>query len=725
MEYSILLSIQYASILLIAIVTQYVFVKWTNRRHSYLFLYCMATLVNNLGYLMEMTATNSDAALKGTQVSYLGKVFIPLALFIIIMDVCGVKISSTLASWLSAFHLLIFVMVLTCKRHKWYYTGIQYTEEGLFPHNEFGHGIFYFIYMFLMFGYIIFGVIVLIKTIRKEKSHENKIIQMYFLGCVLVEAAGFGIFMTGLTAGYDITAFAYAIATVFMCILIIKHDLLSVLDLVRDFVVDNIAEGIIAVDYDGKVVFYNDQVKRVYPEIAANPEAVVDDLEEKLASKQHIENNDRIFEPDEDILVRNGVSRGKIYELADITDSYNFAMQLKQQKEIAENANESKSAFLSIVSHEIRTPMNAVVGMTDLLLRDGEELNEKQKNYLNNIKNSGASLVMIVNDILDQSKIEAGKMQIVDDVYDLREVTDNIRLIIENRIGSKPVRLIYNIDEKIPVKLIGDGLRIRQILINLMNNAVKFTSAGNICLSISVCDERKDKKALRFSIVDTGQGIRKEDLQHLGEAFTQVDIKKNHSKEGTGLGLSISRDFISMMGGQLEVTSEYGKGTEFFFTIWQGIPTGDEIEHVDENTDFTIPGVNILVVDDNDINLMIAEDLLEPLNAEVSVCNNGNDAIRMVREKKYDLIFIDYMMPGMNGVEATENIRKLADESEDSNMKEYFKNVPIVSLSGDTSSSTREKFIKAGINDWMDKPVDIIKLKTAVLKWVSEDKVKV
>ena len=250
--------------------------------------------------------------------------------------------------------------------------------------------------------------------------------------------------------------------------------------------------------------------------------------------------------------------------------------ELKKQKEIAEEANASKSAFLSIVSHEIRTPMNAVVGMTELLLRDEDSLTTKQAKYLNNIKNSGASLVMIVNDILDQSKIEAGKMEIVEDVYELRPMVDDVKMIIENRIGTKPIHLVMEIDEQIPDVMVGDSLRIRQILINLMNNAVKFTTEGFIKLSISVESKESDKLYLCFAVQDSGQGINEADLSKLGQAFTQVDVKKNHGKEGTGLGLSISRDFISLMGGQLQVNSTYGKGTTFYFTISQGFVDEEE-----------------------------------------------------------------------------------------------------------------------------------------------------
>ena len=378
--------------------------------------------------------------------------------------------------------------------------------------------------------------------------------------------------------------------------------------------------------------------------------------------------------------------------------------------------------------------MNAVIGMTELLLRESDELNSKQEKYLRNIKNSGEALVMIVNDILDQSKIEAGRMEIVEDAYEIRPMAEDVKMIIENRIGSRPVRLIYEIDDDVPQFLVGDSLRIRQILINLMNNAVKFTEAGYIRLGIDVTEVDKGRRLLKFSIKDSGQGIRPEDLSKLGEAFVQVDIKRNHSKEGTGLGLSISRDFISMMGGQLEVASEYGKGSEFYFSIWQGVAAGIDLRsHTGLNRQpwqqdekFVAPDARILIVDDSDLNLMIARELLKPVNMmAIDTVKSGEQAIDIVKKNRYDIIFMDYMMPYMDGVETTEKIRRETDNPDnDEGFREYIRTVPIVALSGDDSEAAKDKFFRAGINDFIEKPVNPQKLKKMLIKWLPGEMIR-
>ena len=368
--------------------------------------------------------------------------------------------------------------------------------------------------------------------------------------------------------------------------------------------------------------------------------------------------------------------------------------------------------------------MNAVVGMTDLLLQD--DLTEKQRKYMQNIKNSGSALVMIINDILDQSKIEAGKMEIVEAPYEIRPLVEDVQMIIENRIGSKSIRLMVQIDEKIPGLLVGDALRIRQIFINLMNNAVKFTESGYIQLSAKVVEETEDGYRIRFGVKDSGQGIREEDLEKLGKAFSQVDVQKNHSKEGTGLGLSISKDFIALMGGELKVESEYGKGTEFFFTILQKKATeqkesGERVKCTWKVENFKAPGAKALIVDDTEMNLMVMRNMLKHLGMTAVTAGSGEAAMELVGEDTFQAIFMDYMMPGMDGVETTDRIRKLASEQSDEGRGAYYKSVPIIALTGDVSEKTQELFRIAGINDFIEKPVAFDKVKKSLLKWLPEE----
>lgn len=387
--------------------------------------------------------------------------------------------------------------------------------------------------------------------------------------------------------------------------------------------------------------------------------------------------------------------------------------QVQKEKLKADEANAAKSTFLSHMSHEIRTPMNAVVGMADILLKT--DLTEEQRDYLINIKNSGNALVSIINDVLDISKIESGKMELSLGEYELRPMLNDIQMIIQNRIDDKPIELIFEIDKALPNKLYGDGFRIRQIFINLLNNAVKFTDRGSVKLVIKTDEISQDEIMMRVTVADTGQGIKEEDITRLFKAFEQVNTQKNAGKEGTGLGLTISSQFVRMMGGQLEIKSRYGEGSEFLFAIPQKVVTkevADIQEKEEDNRSFTAPGARILVVDDNDMNCKVAKGLLAPLKMHIDIAKDGREALDMIVKNIYHLVFMDHMMPVMDGVEATQKLRAMEDE--------YCQTVPIIALSANAMKDARELFNAAGMNGFVAKPIDINEITRTIRKWLPE-----
>ena len=387
----------------------------------------------------------------------------------------------------------------------------------------------------------------------------------------------------------------------------------------------------------------------------------------------------------------------------------------------AEASNEAKSTFLANMSHEIRTPMNAVCGMADLLL--DEDLTEQGREYAATIKSSGEGLLSIINDILDFSKIESGKMPIIPEEYYFASLIHDVAGMIEVRVKGKPVELIVQVPDSIPRKLYGDIGRIKQIIINIMGNAVKFTHEGSVTLGVTWQAKGQDMGRLIFRVADTGIGIKEEDIGKLFHSFEQVDIKKNRGMEGTGLGLSISKLLVENMGGHIKVESEYGRGSTFTFDILQKVMDASPceysknkraVEHKQFAVHFKAPEAKVLVVDDNKVNLRVAAGLLKKFGIVPDMVDNGQDSIDLIcGQTRYDLVFMDHMMPEMDGVEAAMKIRKIGTP--------YTDEIPIIALSANAVKGMEEEFLSGGMNDFLPKPIDLAMLSDILIRWLPED----
>lgn len=721
--YTTLLVVMYISFGLLLVEGVYVFRKMDTIMHGYLFLYIIASIINTLGYIMEMTAPNSAAAYAATKFLYLGKIYIPVFLLLFIFTFCRIRIPQWVRYALVLFHTLVYVAIFTNDYHHLYYSSRTYLLEGLFPHNSFGHGPLYFVYQGIPFIYSFIAIVITSKAIKRMHTTEEKRQLILLLISPFASLFGMLAFFTGKTGGFDTTNLGLVICAGFMFLSLFRYNLIDTVNMVKNNMIDQLADGIIAVDPYGSVAYINETAKSILPGISAGDyashKALIDDLEAKAKANEMIKVGEKVYSLSAKDLIEKSVYRGRLFVMDDMTATLNYTREIEQERDRADEANAAKSSFLSNMSHEIRTPMNAVVGITDILLRD--DLTKQQRNYLENIRSSGHALLDIINDILDFSKIESGKMEIVNSDYQTLPLFNDLKVIFTTRIGDKPIRLLYDIDENLPAILEGDAVRIRQVVLNLVNNAIKFTEVGYVRLQLSVEELDADNINLKVSVQDSGQGIKEEDLKKLFNSFTQVDAQKNHAKEGTGLGLAISKQLVELMGGTISVTSEYGRGSDFFFTIPQRV-----VEHtraVDytyqsdaENLmNFIAPDASVLLVEDNEINVKVAQGLLEPLKFKMDVAQNGLASLKKVAENDYDLILMDHMMPVMDGIEATKRIRSFEDDK--------YRKIPIIALTANAVNGAKEACVEAGMDDFVGKPIELKEICTVLRKWLPPEKI--
>ena len=686
----------------------------------YLILTNIGCFIMNIGYLFLMRSTGFKEALIAYKMQYIGSVLFYLFFGLFVVSYFTKKYSRSGFYIWGFFELIPLFCLMDDRWIRLLFRSLTFECDPIFHFHYMRmvpqplYMMRYCIIAVVLLGGVVASTIFLFKSkIDSEKENIARLTGAEFLIVVSLTIKLVGNF------NYDVVPIFGSFAILAIILSVIHGEFFGIMDMAREWAFEQMENSVIVVDKMHGFLDANTYARNLFPELETHPErAKVPDEIYQLFQLDDcvVEIKDRFYELKMIEICKKEKIEGYSLLLADVTQMRHLMDQLVEEKNRADEANQAKSAFMSNMSHEIRTPMNAIVGMTEILMRS--DLPETEREYLGNIQRSGNALLGIINDILDFSKIESGKMKLTEEDYAPLPMLNDLQMIILNRIGSKMIQLQFDIDENLPAKLFGDELRIRQILINIANNAVKFTEEGYVRVTVKVRESDGEKAEIFFSVKDSGQGIAPEDIEKLFGAYSQVDTKKNHYKEGTGLGLAISKQFVEMMGGKIGVKSKYGEGSEFYFTISQKIVDSRKASEVKEEVgcnsenvlNFTAPRARIVVVDDNEMNRKVAKGLLAPLKMQIDTAENGKQALNMICSKKYDLIFMDHMMPIMDGIEATKKLREMSDE--------YSKTVPVIALTANAIMEARQQFFDAGMNDFVAKPIDLKDICMKIRQWL-------
>ena len=404
-----------------------------------------------------------------------------------------------------------------------------------------------------------------------------------------------------------------------------------------------------------------------------------------------------------------------LYTVYDISEDMNQLLRqegitkaVEEQNEILQRLDQKKTQFFAKMSHEFRAPINAIMGMSEVILCNSKEGNIRE--YAGDIKNASKMLLHLVNDILDLSKIQAGKMEIVPVEYETEDLVRNVGNVIRLMVQDKSLAYEVNIAKDVPKRLFGDEIRIAQVLTNLLTNAVKYTDQGKVTLTLNAVKDLKGMDAIEYIVEDTGCGIKPEDMDKLFDSYERVNLERNRRVEGTGLGMGIVTGLLEAMNSKLNVESQYGKGSRFSFVLAQNyVNTSPVPQNISSNKELELGDKLILVVDDVPLNLKVVEVLLKPFGVNVELVNNGKDALEMMKQKKYDLILLDHMMPGMDGVETLKQAREISD---------YYKDAAIIAMTGNASVTARDEYLCMGFTDYLEKPILQDKMKEILRAYI-------
>ncbi len=691
--------------------------------------YMIGVLVQSSGSLFEVLSKEPAEALVAIKLQYLGAVFIPLFFSQFIYLYCNQRQPRYIFQILGVVDLLSLLLVWTCDYHHMFYKVMEFVTEGDHPHYVFTYG--WGFWMFVWLGALVpFGlsIRVLIRSLLEEYYQRRKTLYIVFVALAAVPAIALLLRAGQKFKDYDVVPPTLAIVLSMVVIFVWSRRNYDLSRAAAETVLHEIEDGVIFLDDEQRIAGYNPAIEEIFYDLDKRmigkkvtkirnfPEEIMVDDENR-----EFDLDDRHFEGHiESVNDEKGHLLGYVILIFDITQRKRLVMESIEMREKAEAASKAKSEFMAAMSHEMRTPMNAIVGFAELIKE--ESLGRKVYQYACDIKEASGRLLEMFNDIWDISSVEAGKMELEQKDYSLKKFLDEISVRISIAAEEKGLAFEARISDSLPAVLRGDEGRIRQVLYNLFDNAVKFTKEGRITMVVDGDYTGPDQFMIKYMIKDTGIGIAEKDLQTIFYNFEQVDSSESRSVEGTGLGLSVAKNIIELMGGSIGVDSTLGRGSTFTVKLPQLVIDGrgiseagaETLEQREELKMFSAPDSSILVVDDNLINRKVVRGVIKGYGCQIHEAESGLEAIRLVREQKFDIIFMDHMMPEMDGVETARIIREECGENG--------KAPVIIALTANVMKDIKEMFLSNGFQDFVAKPIDKLSMHKVLSKWIDDKK---
>lgn len=726
--YAIINSIQIVGIIVGFLTIIVVARQKASENQKVLLLACCCAFLSILSYTMEINSTSLEAMTVALKFGYLGKCYVLLFFFMFMAAYCRVSFPKGIFRFFLIFNTAMLVVIMTCERHSLYYRDLHVETDGLFPHLVFERGVCYWMFMAVMLLLVGWYFAISVFEVHKRNGRERKQILLLSMAGI-IPSFMLVVYLTGILDVFDPVPIGIVASCSLLTVNVVKYGLFDTLQLAKEKVIESTKEGLIIVDPDYRLLYANEVAKQLFPDIDDKKkqgerlgEIFRGDQRESIAMLDGRNYEIRVSKITEDGYQE--AVKGYLAWIFDMTFINRYTEEMICLRQEAEKANMAKSSFLAHISHEIRTPMNAIIGYSDLCIRSDSY--SEIETYVGHIKTSAETLLNLINDVLDISKIECGKMELVEMEYSTRALMSETISVIGQQAHAKGLMFRYMLEERLPSALYGDKTRVREIASNLLSNAVKYTDEGTIFFKVKEIKRIGSKILIEIIVKDSGIGIREEDKEKLFQKFERFDSVKNYAREGTGLGLTIVKSLAELMDGSVEVESSYGKGSIFRVRIWQKIadetPVGEyrgtnldkaipEREAYGNRQRIQFPKASVLVVDDNEVNLRVAYSILKLYGIEADLLPSGKACLEATADKRYDLVFMDLMMPEMDGVET---MRRLREE------RDGYAKTPIVALTANTLVGVREEMLAEGFDDFLGKPIELTELEKMLEHFLKE-----